>query len=57
MRPRHLVRHPLTLQSWQPEPSLLARILGELLWWIGGIALGAGLAVILQALHKAGVTP
>ena len=57
MRPRRLVRHPMTLQSWQPAPSRLAQILGEVLWWIGGIALGAGLAVILQALHRAGVVP
>jgi hypothetical protein len=63
MKRRRLVRHPLTLQSWQPIPHSAFRIpnlinaVALILEALCYIALGAGLAVLVQALHRAGVTP
>ena len=65
MRPRHLVRHPLTLQSWQPFRMRNAKcgmrnLVGAaalILEALCYMAIGAGIAVILQALHSSGLTP
>ncbi len=54
---RATVRHPLTVESWRHEPRGWVVTAGKIVYGVGAILLGMGIAWILQALHGAGVTP
>jgi hypothetical protein len=48
------------VERWIPENALVrraGRILSEAVLWVGMILVGMGLAWVLQALHRGGVTP
>lgn len=54
---RRRVDLPYGIEGWAHPPKRWVRALGEIAWWVGSIALGASLALILRALHAAGVRP
>ena len=57
MRAWRVVRYPLTLEGWERQPSRWMLVLGEIVWWVGAILAGMGLAWILRVLHQGGITP
>ena len=53
---RRFVTEAYGIEFWtRDRPWVL--VLSEIAWWVGSIALGAGLALVVQYLHGAGWTP
>lgn len=45
------------LEGWIRRPPWWIRLLGEAVWWVGGVLLGAAIAVGMMMLHRGGWTP